>query len=274
MTDNTNSRPINTHAECDHQIYKQLLHSYSRARISLGLLGVFLIAVLTLHGIFYLGEHFKTSISHTYHSELGDLVVGVLWAIGIFLIVYRDYDQDDDRMVVSLLDVRRNWDRWVAIFAGIGALIVANHPVDPVVVVTCKDPLTGVLESLCHPTGGDGHGDVFGKNTLHFGGALVFFVCICIFCFKIFPSKQMPGEMTRAEGLGCRPPSQRPNTIYFSCGSVIAFCLVGMFVYSLTEKNAPGFHAWLESFRAFFILEAVAVLAFSIAWIRRSREYI
>ncbi len=91
-----------------------MIISFLSLRIIVGLLGVYLPAILVL-GAYIVGgcTQIQESISHYYYTTMRDVFVGILFAIAIFLISYRGY-QPKDNIATTL--------------AGIFAICVALFP--------------------------------------------------------------------------------------------------------------------------------------------------
>jgi len=78
---------------------KVRLLSYLHVRQLIGCLGITLSLLLWL-GNFILCDitKLKPSISHYYYSTMGDVFVGVLFAIALFLYSYKGFDKNDDKI--------------------------------------------------------------------------------------------------------------------------------------------------------------------------------
>ena len=96
------------------------------------------------------GSGIESSISHYYHTEMRDVFVGSLWAIGVFLFSYRGYDRRDE--------IAGN-------LACIFAIGVALFPTEPEINPTPRD---GVLSAL------------------HFASAAAFFLTNAYFSLVLF----------------------------------------------------------------------------------------
>lgn len=265
---------------------RQLIAGFRNVRYALGVLGFALPLTLTVYGVLPWTK-FETSISHFYHSPLGDFLVGALWAIGVFLIAYKNYQpQQFDAPAAAILD-RHSGDRRIAIAAGISAIGVAMFPVVPD--GGCESSIGCGIRGLTH------YGEFPFTSALHFGFATTFFVCIMVFCFVVFPATPGPVEEmvrtrrtrgSRGDGLITirREPNARGGTtlvisvsrqrLYIWCGRVIALSLACLVGYMLLETFA--YEAWLEALdrvRWFFAWEAIAVVAFATAWLAKGTEY-
>ena len=73
-----------------------LVISYLTLRKTLGILGISLPFVLALGNWIIFGNGLEGSISSYYHTGMGDVFVGILFAIGLFLFSYKGYERSDD----------------------------------------------------------------------------------------------------------------------------------------------------------------------------------
>ena len=73
-----------------------LIISYLTLRKAIGLLGTFLPLVLYLGAVIVFQTGMQSSISSYYHTGMGDIFVGTLFALGLFLFSYRGYIRSDD----------------------------------------------------------------------------------------------------------------------------------------------------------------------------------
>ncbi len=142
---------------------KYLRHTYSylALRKAVGWIGILLPFTLML-GVFLIfkGEIIQKSISHYYHSGMGDVLVGALCAVALFMFFYSGYDK---------------WDDWTGNVAGFFAIGVAWFPTTEV-----------------------GASDLTGK--IHFTCAALFFLTLAIFSLFLFTRKgsnPTPQKLTR-----------------------------------------------------------------------------
>ncbi|HUG82084.1 MAG TPA: hypothetical protein VML01_10500 [Bryobacterales bacterium] len=96
-----------------------LVVSYLTLRKAIGLLGTLLPLVLLVGGLVLFRTGIQSSLSAYYHTGMGDVFVGTLCAIGVFLWAYKGYT-----------DGAHN-DARVSNFAGLFAIGVALFPTDP-----------------------------------------------------------------------------------------------------------------------------------------------
>ncbi|SDD65400.1 DUF998 domain-containing protein [Actinokineospora iranica] len=127
-----------------------LVHSYLFLRRAIGLVGLALPVVLIVGKELVQGGGLLNSISGYYYSDMRDVYVGSLCAIGVFLLSYRGYDWLDD--------VAAN-------VAGVAAIGVALFPTTPAGDPSAADKAIGVA---------------------HIVFAAVFFLTLAYFCLVLF----------------------------------------------------------------------------------------
>jgi hypothetical protein len=134
-----------------------LVIGYLALRKLIGLLGMALPVVLFLGGWLWVG--FQGSMSAYYHTQMRDIFVGTLCAIGVFLFAYRGHDYRDIRA------------GYVAGSAAIGtALFRTTPPGSPLRV------------------------DVLGG--LHYAAAAIFLLSLAYFSLFLFTLTDRPARMT------------------------------------------------------------------------------
>ncbi len=210
---------------------------YNSVRRTLGLLGFALPVTLFLFGR-SLNDNKQPSISDFYHTAMGDVLVGTLCAIGIFLISYKGYPRGD------------KWfgDAWVSTLAGLGAIGVALYPTGYKYGSLCDlDP--------CYVSGFTAH-----KEYVHLISAGTFFVCLAIFCLVLFP------QGNRAEISKARKTAE--NATYRICGIVLLVAIAGLvYVSVFSSATLPLFGIpdpvfWFES---------MGIIAFSVSWLTKGK---
>lgn len=75
---------------------KSMIISYLTLRKAIGIMGLALPIVLYLGGRIIFRDGLQPSLSSYYHTGMGDVLVGILAAIGFFLFSYRGYERSDD----------------------------------------------------------------------------------------------------------------------------------------------------------------------------------
>lgn len=97
--------------------YQTHTHSYLALRKAVGWIGVTLPFVMMLGvSVIFDKDVLQESISHYYYTGMGDVFVGALCAVALFMFFYRGYDAVDD---------------WLGNAAGLFALGVAWFPTSP-----------------------------------------------------------------------------------------------------------------------------------------------
>ena len=107
-----------------------LVLSYLSLRRAVGLIGIALPFVLACGEILLKGWGLRGSISSYYYTAMGDVFVGSMCAIAVFLMSYRGYERKDD---------------FAGNLACVFALGVALFPTAPAVSVTPRDNVVGAL---------------------------------------------------------------------------------------------------------------------------------
>lgn len=74
----------------------RLLITYLTLRKYIGALGISLPFILLFGGYLIFNLNIQSSISSYYHTGVGDIFVGVIFTIGIFLFSYKGYEKKDD----------------------------------------------------------------------------------------------------------------------------------------------------------------------------------
>lgn len=225
-------------------------------RQGIGLLGVFLPIALFTYGQVGSGP-MPPSISEFYYTAMGDVFVGCMVAIGIFLITYRGYRAMPERYPLG--------DRASSIIAGIAALGVALLPAGatPGFARCIAEDATGPCQTLPDPTLMTGLHFIAGP--LHFICAGVFFITLAYFCLVLFPM----GGKRRSDG---QAALSMEHLTYFICGGVLLGAIVAAGAYAII--GWLGFDALetrLTDLKYIFWVETAGVLAFSIAWLTKGK---
>ncbi|HEV2111400.1 MAG TPA: DUF998 domain-containing protein [Gammaproteobacteria bacterium] len=120
---------------------------YRELRRTVGLLGMFFPVIIALGGKVLFSMSLKPSLSQYYYSDMRDVFVGLLFAIGVFLTAYRGYELQD---------------RYIGLATGLCAMGVALFPMP--------------LSSCPRPN----------ASYAHYVFAVLFFVLLIYFCFHEF----------------------------------------------------------------------------------------
>jgi hypothetical protein len=233
----------------------QITETYFFMRLGMGVLALALPFVLVLGGWGILGIKPLTSMSAYYHSDLRDVFVGVLCAIGFCLFLYKGFSKGED----VALNV-----------AGVLAVGVAFFPMAADVVLACQG-LCSDNDAACMAMSGRFdrtldlllglHGQLFmWKLSVHGACAVLFFVAIayvCIFCAKrtlhLIPDQKVRRRYLRLyQGFGV---------------AMVAAPLAAAIVL----RFAPGWSARCENFMIIGI-EAAGVVVFALYWLVKTYE--
>jgi len=131
-------------------VSQDLVLDYLSLRKAVGIIGVALPVVLALGNMILHGAGIQRSISLYYYTDLRNVFVGSLCAIGVFLMSTKGYDKRD--MIFGIL-------------ASLFAIGVALFPTSPESGATSEEQIIG---------------------TLHLTFASLLFLTFAYFCFKLF----------------------------------------------------------------------------------------
>lgn len=195
------------------------------------------------------------TISHFYFAPFGgDVLVGILFFIGFFLIAYQG--QEDYGPSVK-------WDKRISTFAGICAFGIALFPAKGYSCFFDRELIRAYVHTseVCVGAHCDAKHfidyELFPRVAdLHSISTLGFFLALAYFAFFIFTKSAADGTMTVQK--------KRRNVIYKSSALTIVAVLVFMGIrkFVITEAQAEYWDAW----RLTFFLESTGLFAFGIAW--------
>jgi hypothetical protein len=207
---------------------REVVRSYYRVRQALGYMGLMMPILLIIAGELS-DARIEPSFSDFFHTVSRDIFVGVMFAMGIFLLTYEGYDRQEGESLS---------DNWLSTIAGLAAFGVALFP---------NESPTGQIATLSQKLLGVEHSPVF-----HYASALLFFYCMAHFCLFKFAKTT---DLARRK-------------VYRACGWTIAGSCVALFVASyLKLKGAPDVSAFVVDHRLVFWIEAVGVWAFALSWL-------
>jgi hypothetical protein len=195
---------------------QDLVLDYLSLRKAVGIIGFALPAVLAFGKMLLQGPGIQHSISSYYYTDLRNVFVGSLCAIGVFLMSATGYDKRD---------------AIAGYVASVFAIGVALLPTTPDTSATPQDKIVGVL---------------------HLTFATLLFLTFAFFCFKLF---------TLTAGNPTRRKLMR-NKVYRVCGAIILACILLIAAVKLTPLGKA-----VAQLEPVFWLEAVAVMAFGVAWL-------
>ena len=213
----------------------ELALSQLSLRKGLGILGLALPAVLAAVTALSPAITLQRSLSAYYYiPHLRDLLVGVLWAIGAFLVFYQGY-----RSVPRAFQKLPRWisrhmtDTKLTTLAGVGALVTAILP-------TCE------IQEAC------GSKLIAGA---HLAGAVTFLGTLAVLSIWAFTESNTPRKDWDAT-------KRWSNRIYTTCGWTILASLVAAGLALALHITAIG-----PFIQPVFWLESLAILAFGISWL-------
>ncbi len=190
--------------------------SYLTLRRLIGILGMLLPFACLFGGSIVPNRPVLDSISAYYHSNMGDVLTGLLVGVGLFLLTYKGYEKRD------LL---------VAIASGITGLGIAIFPcesrIDPSIPV-------GVFQ-LTHPY----------AEYLHYGSSALFFILLgfnSLFLFTIGDKKKWTKSKSKR------------NVIYRVCGIVIYASLATLLILTLIMGSVLVATIWTFIFETVMLL--------------------
>lgn len=219
-----------------------LVQSHVAVRQSVGAIGLMLPVVLWISGWFFVSGH-QTSISGYYHTPMGDVLVGALVCIGIFLATFKGYKKEPGE---------RMSDRYLTVVAGITAIMVALFPVGNPEAVSCNS---------CNPP----QGFIFHPEAVHLFSAGVFFFCLAL--LSIF-------QFTRGDRINNGPKTNfntPRNMGYITYGIIILLALDAL-AYYFSRSQAD--QKILDGYNFVFWVESIGVWAFAISWLAKGRTLI
>lgn len=208
----------------------ELVASYLQVRKAIGLTGIALPFLLILYSLIADQSGPKGSISAYFYSGGREILVGCLFAIGVFLFAYKGFDKD----------LRKPTDKLVSRLAAIGAVGVAFSPMWFANSGAIVEPVPTWFQSL------------FGKSiagAMHGVFAVLFFVSIATFCIINF-CRWEPGTDPDDE-------KKARNRVFRFLGVFILICTIAFLAGSIFSFPGP-FVFWAET---------LAVWAFGLSWV-------
>ncbi|MCB6177464.1 hypothetical protein LHP98_04880 [Rhodobacter sp. Har01] len=211
-----------------------VVRAYCRIRRAVGWLGLALPVVLILGGVLS-QRAVEPSISDYYHTLMRDAFVGVLTAIGLFLITYPGHARARGE---------RLSDDLISTVAGIAAFGVAYFPNE---VRTNANLLGSITQQALGAKA---------AAAAHYLSAIVFLTALAALCL---------GRFART----AKPVRRR---IYRACGRTILAMTVAVIVASWFRIRGPEApQKIVTDGRLVLWFEAVAVWAFALAWLVKGR---
>ena len=222
------------------------LISYLMLRKTIGILGLAFPIALIIGSVAFFGcQEVQGSISAYYHTDMRNLFVGVLCAIGLFLFTYTGYDSTDAT---------------AGNIACMFALGVAFFP------TSFGGPVTACIPKLIP-------GGII--STIHFISAAGLFLTLAYFSICRFTKTSKKPEKCWKRLSWCkhddRPKGRKliRNRIYIACGLTMIGCILLMAVYKLLGDSSTG--EALSKLKPVFWLETITLWAFGISWLTKGK---
>ncbi|GGL64000.1 hypothetical protein [Wenxinia marina] len=211
----------------------EIVISYYRVRQALGWLGLSLPVLLIAGGVLSVGG-VEPSISDYYHTVLRDVFVGVMTSIAIFLIAYPGHRSGVGEFIS---------DDKMTTLAGLAAFGVAFLPNEKAGVFETESVSQLMMGVRAAAIG-------------HYTCALIFLSALTWICLRKFTRTAKPWR----------------RRIYRACGWTIAAMTVGVLVTSAVRVGGVApFDRVVEDWMLILWCEAIAVWAFSLAWLTKGR---
>lgn len=210
--------------------------SYFAQRRAAGYIGFLLPPVVLIYDKYLTLGCLPSSISASYHTGARNLLVGLLCAVGVFLICSIGYRED------------KPW----SIFAGAMAFLVAFCP-------THMD--------TCHITGASDPPAVI--SAVHAIAACALFLTFAYFCLVLFIKTTANGVTVAKPNLATLPkPKRKRNVVYIVCGWIIVAATA---IYGIWSA---GFHLLKieKPHHLLFGVEWVCLWAFGFAWLVKGQQ--
>ncbi|HVO76179.1 MAG TPA: hypothetical protein VMT35_19295 [Ignavibacteriaceae bacterium] len=193
-----------------------LIFSYLTLRKLIGILGILLPFACLLGGSLFQNKPVMDSISAYYHSNMRDILTGLLVGVSLFLLTYKGYEL-------------RDW--LIAILSGVAGLGIAIFPCESRIEMSSA---VGVFQ-LTPPIAG----------YLHYGSSALFFILLGVNSFFLFTIGDKE-NWTKSKTVR--------NGIYRACGLVIFASLLTLAIFSLILRNELITTVWTLVFETIMLL--------------------
>jgi hypothetical protein len=220
------------------------VQTYFALRLALGALAPALPLALFVAGGLLQGIRLQPSISAYYHSDVRDMLVGVLCAIGCGLIAYKGFGRSED---------------WALNLGGVLACSIALFPMNPADALICIQP-NCVGECLMQSARLDRTADVAIALKLHFPAAISFYAVlgyVMIFCshrtLHLVPAKERRWYLAAYPALG----------VLFVGSMVTAFVLLKFFFSPHADVCGDQWVFWVE---------VAGIVSFALYWFVKTYE--
>ena len=195
---------------------ESLIISHLTLRKLIGILGMLLPFACLFGGSLFRNLPLMDSISAYYHSNMRDILVGLLIGVSLFLMTYKGYD---------------GRDTFVALLSGVAGLGIAIFPCEARI-----DPSSRVGVFLLTPP-------IAGY--LHYGSSALFFILLGINSYFLFTLGDEK-NWTRRKSIR--------NVAYRACGLIIFASLLTLAVLAIVLGDKLAATAWTFMFETLMLL--------------------
>lgn len=231
--------------------------------------GVAFVLPILLYSATKLGSCFYDSISHFYYAQFwGDIVVGSVVFIGIFLMAYRgEYEPDDKWAKIAGLCAYG-----LALFPTKGAGCEMEYFRGRILADLRIVDLTGAIEVI-QPDNSDRFFELF-KNAafLHYASGALLFAFLAYYCFVVF-TRVIPDQHIRPDGRKLTRRKAIRNLIYRVSGSVIVLSMIVLVSNPIHTYLTGNVWSWWDQHNYSFWLESFILWAFGVSWITKGRFF-
>lgn len=229
-------------SDTEKETRNRLVLSYLTLRRLIGFTGMLLPVILIAGSFQELGwKSVQLSISDYYYTRNGDVLVGIICILSVFLFTYRGYDWKD--VLLTRL----------AAFSGLGVALFPTAPDPPF----AQYNIHLVLRSIpVIPYAGE----------LHLIFAAVFFITLSCMSLFLFTRSDQPVPVLPRPDAPMTAKNKR-NLLYILCGCIMLVCITVLAVYF----NVPRFRTLCGSFPLALWLESIALEAFGISWLVKGK---
>lgn len=198
---------------------------------------------------------FASSISHFYYTRgFGDIFVGILFFIAIFLYNFRGKKQID----TFCATVAGFFALGVALFPTTGAPCL-YHNQQARILTDMPDKVTGTFPDFFMASEW--------SNYLHLGSAALLFIFLAWYSFYVFASDHQDQKYRTSQGELTAVKILR-NKIYRWCSYAIVIAILAIAILPKLVGDE-----WWDSYHLTFWFEALALAAFGIAWMVHGRAF-
>ena len=213
--------------------------------VVIGVLGILLPILLWL-GLMIIGEPKPlSSISHYYFTRVAVFYIGILFALGLFLILYRG---------------PKEIDFWISAIAGLFAITSLFFPTSNLKTIGCMisgdETCTHPFAITIFPS------DNTTRITIHYITSALFLLLLAFLSGIYFTRIDKP--------LVKGNKKKKRNRVYRTCALIMALALLSAFLGDFRHLIPKKIY---ETYRLTFVFETIAVWAFGISWLTKAQVF-